>query len=108
MLNIKLKYKKKRLNIKCLNEKITDVCIKYSTVININFTSKIFLFDGEKINIDSDLTFYEHIKKSEFEQDDEHKLLMYDDPDKYNEGISNYKGIKEVSKDSNNESIFKI
>ena len=97
MLNIKLRYKEKQLNIKCnLNEKIADVCKKYSNELNTAFESKIFLFDGEKININSDLTFYEKISKSEFKQDDQHELLMYDDPDKCNEGISNYNEIKEV------------
>ena len=89
MINIELLYKKKKINIRCnLNEKIADVCSKYSNDINMTFEKKIFLFDGEKINIDSDLTFYEQIKKSEYERDN-HELLIYDDPDKCKEGISN-------------------
>ena len=107
MLNIKLRYKKKQLNIKCnLNEKIVDVCKKCSNEINTAFESKIFFFDGEKINIGSDLTLYEKINQSEFEQDDEHELLIYDDSDKCNEGISNHKGIKEVSNYNNSQNII--
>ena len=104
MLNIKFRYKKKQLKIKCnLNEKVADVCKKYSNEIDKAFESKIFLFDGEKINIDSDLTFYEKINQSEFDQDDYHELLKYDDPDKCNEGISNHKEIKEVSNNNNSQ-----
>ena len=50
MLNIKLKYKKKKLNIKCnLNEKIKDVCKKYSNEFNIDFESKNFYLMGQKL-----------------------------------------------------------
>ena len=104
---IKLRYKKKELNIKCnLNEKIVDVCKKCSYEINTAFESKIFFFDGEKINIGSDLTLYEKINQSEFEQENEHELLIYDDPDKCHEGISNLNEIEEVSNNNNSQNLL--
>lgn len=99
MLNIELQYKQKKINIRCNhNEKIADVCNKYSNDINMIFDKKIFIFDGEKINIDSDLTFYEQIKKSEYEED-KHELLIYDDPDKCKDPKehNNYKDKKEAN-----------
>ena len=48
-----------KLTIKCITEdKMKDICKNYSTKINRNLESLLFLYEGNKVNFD--LTFKEH------------------------------------------------
>ena len=64
-------YKGIKTSIQCLNEdKMKDICNKYSSKIDQNINTLYFIYNGSKINYD--LTFYQQanfLDKQRFEMD---------------------------------------
>ena len=94
------------LTIQCtIEDKIQDICKRYSTKINKNINSLLFLYEGNKVNFD--LCFKD---QANFVDKNNHQMKILvskcdekDNCDKLNEiKLSNNKNVENVCSDYNN------
>ena len=75
------------LTIKCTPEdKMKDICNKYSTKINKNMNSLLFLYEGNKVNFD--LSFKEHINDKDKKN---HEMKIFVNKNENNSNINENK-----------------
>ena len=64
MSEVIFSYQGNKTSIQCdANEKMKDICIRFSNKLNIDINKIFFLFDGDKLN--GELKFMELIKPNE-------------------------------------------
>ena len=111
MVDIQFKYENQKRIINCeLNEKIIDACKKFATQINIDLFTKIIIFNDEKIDLNSDFTFYEQIDTSSNPDkfQGKYKIKLIDDNEKLYKVVLDYQNKKNVIKLRRGDKIKKV
>ena len=115
MYDITFKYKKTEKIIKChFDDKIIDVCKKFTEQINTDLETKIITFNDNKIRLNSEETFSDIILMNGTSQSfgckpENYEIKLIDDTDKLYKVIIDYKGQKKfinVNRDDNLKNVL--
>lgn len=97
MIKVKFKYRNKKEVIECgQEEKVIDVCKKFTTHIETELETKTIYFNGDKVEVDSNETFFEIITNNP-EDEKKYKIDLYDN-DSQPKLIVNIEGKKIITR----------
>ena len=83
MITLKFKYKQREYSIPCQRtDKMKEICQQFATQNNLDFISKIFVYDDKKINLKNNNYSIMKLLNLENNNNTVFDLVVFDDPDK--------------------------
>ena len=83
MITLKFKYKQREYSIQCQKtDKMKEICQQFATQNDLDFISKIFVYDDKKLNLKNNNYSIMKLLNLENNNNTVFDLIVFDDPDK--------------------------